>query len=75
MANKIIIDEMLCKGCALCTVACPQSLITMATELNKHGFFPAVISAENLERCSGCTLCALVCPDVAIKVFRGVKVD
>jgi len=75
VANKIIINELRCKGCALCTVACPQGLITMAGELNKQGYLPAVISAENLERCTGCTLCALVCPDVAIEVFRAVNVD
>ena len=72
VANKIIIDELRCKGCALCTVACPQHLITMATVLNKQGFLPAVISAEDLERCTGCTLCAQICPDVAIEVYRGV---
>jgi 2-oxoglutarate ferredoxin oxidoreductase subunit delta len=71
VANRIIIDEALCKGCGLCTLACPLKLIEMSTELNRHGFLPAVISAENLARCSGCALCAQMCPDVAITVFRG----
>ena len=52
--NKIVIDELRCKGCALCTVACPQGLIKMSIELNKQGFLPAMISAEDMERCSGC---------------------
>ena len=70
MANKIVIDEKLCKGCGLCTVACPHNLIEMSTELNKYGFLPAVISAEAMSRCIGCTFCAQVCPDVAIEVYR-----
>lgn len=70
--NKIVIDELRCKGCALCTVACPQELIKMSSELNKQGFLPAVITAEDMERCTGCTLCAQICPDVAIEVYRGV---
>lgn len=74
MANKIIIDELRCKGCALCTVACPKNLITMATEINKQGFLPAIITVENLALCSGCSMCAQVCPDVAIEVYRGVVV-
>ncbi len=73
MTNKIVIDELRCKGCALCTVACPKKLIKMSEELNKQGFLPAVISAADLELCSGCAMCAQVCPDVAIEVFRGVK--
>jgi len=71
VTNKIVIDELLCKGCALCTEACPQNLIIMSSEINRQGFLPAQISAENLEKCSGCTMCALVCPDVAITVFKG----
>jgi len=73
VANKIVIDELRCKGCALCTIACPQKLIKMSKELNKQGFLPAVISEEDLERCTGCTLCAQMCPDVAIEVFKGGK--
>lgn len=73
MANKIVINELRCKGCALCTIVCPQNLIEMSTELNRQGFLPAIISEEALQRCSGCTLCALMCPDVAIEVYREVK--
>ena len=73
MANRIVIDEQLCKGCGLCTIACPHHLIEMSKELNKHGFLPAVISAEAMLRCTGCTFCAQVCPDVAIEVYREKK--
>lgn len=73
MANRIVIDEQLCKGCGLCTVACPHNLIEMSSELNKHGFLPAEISADAMLRCTGCTFCAQVCPDVAIEVYREKK--
>lgn len=70
---KIVIDELRCKGCGLCTIACPQGLVKMSETLNRQGFMPAVISSEDLERCTSCTLCAQMCPDVAITVYRAVK--
>jgi 2-oxoglutarate ferredoxin oxidoreductase subunit delta len=73
VANKIVIDEQLCKGCGLCVIACPHDLIEMSKEINKLGFLPAVISAEALQRCTACTFCAQVCPDVAIEVYREKK--
>lgn len=68
--NKIEIDPRYCKGCGLCTTACPHKLIALATELNEQGFYPARISAENLQRCTGCALCARLCPDCAISVYK-----
>ncbi len=70
---KILIDEARCKGCALCTIACPKGLIQLSSTINKQGFMPANISAEDLAKCSSCTLCAQMCPDVAISVFRESK--
>lgn len=70
---KIVIDELRCKGCALCTTACPQGLIKMSDKINRQGFMPAVISEEDLEKCTSCALCAQMCPDVAITVFREIK--
>jgi len=71
--QKVVIDELRCKGCALCTVACPRNLIRVSEKINKQGFLPARISPENLELCTSCALCAQMCPDVAISVFRGKK--
>lgn len=68
--NKIEIDLRYCKGCALCTTACPHKLIQLASQLNEQGFYPAQISPENLERCTGCALCARICPDCAISVYK-----
>ncbi len=67
---KVVIDENRCKGCALCTVACPKHLFKLSATVNRQGFHPARISAEDLELCTSCALCAQVCPDVAITIFR-----
>ena len=71
--NKIEIDEAYCKGCALCTAACPHGLIEMDTALNDLGYIAAVITPANLARCTACSLCARVCPDTAITVFKSVQ--
>jgi len=70
---RIVIDEARCKGCALCTVACPRHLLQIGERINGFGFQPAIITAEGLERCTSCALCAQVCPDVAITVWREAK--
>ena len=68
--NKIEIDEAFCKGCALCTVACPHGLIEMDSALNDLGYIPAMITPANLAKCTACSLCARMCPDTAITVFK-----
>jgi 2-oxoglutarate ferredoxin oxidoreductase subunit delta len=65
---KIIIDEEKCKGCELCTVACPKGIIVMAEYFNKKGYHPA--KQINPEKCTGCAFCAMTCPDVAIEVYK-----
>ena len=66
---KIEIDKEACKGCALCTTACPKGLMVMSkTELNRKGVHPAQIN--NLDDCNSCTLCAVMCPDVVITVRK-----
>jgi 2-oxoglutarate ferredoxin oxidoreductase subunit delta len=70
--GTIVINEALCKGCTLCTTACPQNLIRMDTErVNEKGYSPAkLVDPEN--QCTGCALCAVICPDVCITVYRDV---
>ena len=64
----IEIDELKCKGCGLCTIACPHNLLVLSDKLNQQGYTPALITSQ--DKCIGCALCAQMCPDVAIIVFK-----
>ncbi len=67
--GRVEIDEGRCKGCALCTSACPQDVLALAGErLNARGYHP--VEFKNNGQCTGCGLCAVICPDVCITVFR-----
>jgi 2-oxoglutarate ferredoxin oxidoreductase subunit delta len=69
--SHITINDERCKGCGLCTSACPKNLITLEDTPNSLGYTLAVFS--NPEKCTGCALCARMCPDVAIMVFKEEK--
>jgi len=66
--GAIVVDIDRCKGCELCVVACPASVLKLAVEVNHKGYHYA--SMANPESCTGCTNCALVCPDAVITVYR-----
>lgn len=66
--SYIEIDEIRCKGCGLCTIACPKKLVSMSQVPNNTGFAAAVFMDP--EKCTGCAMCAEMCPDVAILVFK-----
>ena len=68
---KIEIDELRCKGCGLCTIACPRELVTMSDTPSSQGYNVARFTGP--EKCTGCALCAEMCPDVAITVFKEKK--
>ncbi len=71
--GTIVIDQARCKGCSLCTTACPQALIVMDSgTLNSKGYAPALL-ADPDGRCTGCAICALICPDVCITVYREAR--
>lgn len=66
----VTFQEELCKGCELCTTACPQDVLVMDTErTNSTGYHPAILLDPD-QKCTGCALCAVICPDVVITVHR-----
>ena len=68
--GRIVIDEVLCKGCTLCTAVCPKDLIHMATgRFTPKGYHPAEL-VDAAEACTGCAICAVICPEAAISVYR-----
>jgi 2-oxoglutarate ferredoxin oxidoreductase subunit delta len=71
--SRIVIDENRCKGCLLCTIVCPTSLIRQSGRFNPTGYKPAELPHEDMEKCSGCASCAKICPDYAITVWKTSK--
>lgn len=65
----IEVNKEVCKGCGLCTTACPFKLLELGSNLNSKGY-NACVQVDPDNKCTGCTLCARMCPDVAIKVFK-----
>lgn len=65
----VTFNEDRCKGCKMCTTACPQEIVIMSKKMNRESFYPATV--EEMEKCTGCTACALICPDLVIEVERG----
>lgn len=65
----VTINELLCKGCALCISACPSETLSITKNSNLKGYFPAVQHLP--EACTGCNKCATMCPEIAISVFTG----
>jgi 2-oxoglutarate ferredoxin oxidoreductase subunit delta len=65
---RVVINREFCKGCALCTYACPRGVLVISRDFNSRGYYPVMVTDE--EQCAGCGFCAQVCPDVAIAVYR-----
>lgn len=69
MANKVTVDERVCKGCGLCTIVCPKKIVELDhIKLNEKGYNPACIIS--IEQCIACGMCAIMCPDSAITVEK-----
>lgn len=69
MAGKVTFDENRCKGCELCTTACPVKIVIMdKNKINIKGYHPATVS--DIEKCIACGSCAKICPDSVITVEK-----
>ncbi len=61
-----------CKGCGLCTIACPVKIIIFdVNSVNIKGYQPVMI--KDPTDCTGCGSCALMCPDSVITVKRSIR--
>ncbi len=60
ITDKVIINLVWCKGCAICVEFCPKKSLGMGRDAKAH--------VVNVESCNSCGLCYLRCPDFAIKV-------
>jgi len=72
---RLVIDEVRCKGCNLCTLVCPYRIFKPGTIANRKGILVPV--TDRPERCTNCRLqkiygrtlcgmCQMICPDQAI---------
>ncbi|MFI3332095.1 MAG: 4Fe-4S dicluster domain-containing protein [Rikenellaceae bacterium] len=66
--GTIIVDIERCKGCAVCTTACPLDVLAMSTEVNSKGYSFAMMAKA--DQCTGCASCGVICPDSCITVYR-----
>jgi 2-oxoglutarate ferredoxin oxidoreductase subunit delta len=71
MFARIEIDRSRCKGCGLCTRACPRMLLDLDVPEDESLQPTAVLLCQ--EKCVGCAQCAEMCPDLAISVFSRQK--
>lgn len=69
--SRVVIIEDRCKGCLLCTTACPAAVLAQSDRFNRQGYQVVGIAAN--AECTGCAACACMCPDVALRVFRTRK--
>ncbi|MCT8138854.1 4Fe-4S binding protein [Anaerobacillus sp. CMMVII] len=71
MEKRVIFNEDICKGCALCVNVCPQDIIKISETINLKGYHPAYV--EDQEACTSCTACGRICPDGVITVYRPIE--
>lgn len=67
---KVYFNQDKCKGCELCSYACPQKIIIMDNKFNYQGYYTPYIPNENVAHCVGCACCGKICPDSAITIEK-----
>ena len=68
MEKMTVITER-CKGCGLCTAACPKKIVVLQKEKrNKKEYFYAECTDQSA--CISCAMCATMCPDCAIVIQK-----
>lgn len=65
--GEIVVDVERCKGCEVCTTACPTKTIGMSKQVNGKGYRYSMMVKND---CIGCANCAVVCPDAIITVYK-----
>lgn len=69
LKGRVRIATNSCKGCGLCTIACPEKIIIIDdTAVNLKGYSPAAVTEP--AKCHGCGNCAMMCPDSVLTVER-----
>jgi 2-oxoglutarate ferredoxin oxidoreductase subunit delta len=68
IVQKVVVNEERCKGCGLCTAACPKGIMKLSEKINAAGYHPAMCIDQ--DACISCAMCAMNCPDVAIEVYK-----
>jgi len=70
--EKLVLKEILCKGCGLCVEVCPKSILKLdKSRVNQKGYNP-VVCVDN-DACISCAFCAVICPDTVITVNKEDK--
>ena len=65
--SKVIVDNERCKGCEMCVIACPKSILELdRSTTNSKGYHPAHVT--DASACIACGSCTIMCPDVAIRI-------
>ena len=71
--SRAVFREERCKGCLLCTIACPKKIIVPADRFNQQGYKVVEVPEKDASKCTGCASCAMICPDFAITVWKTIK--
>ncbi len=70
--GDVQIAAHLCKGCCLCTVACPPAVLAQSRFLNRQGYYAVAYKGSG---CTGCGICFYVCPEPGAITVRVRKKD